>query len=137
MLRLLYSLLICTAAAAACFETEGMTHLLRSYPQQPFTGCRMGVRLHSVMSNAKQIHKLQSLLTKNRSNVPKGHIPVYVGEVHKKRFVIPTSNLNHPLFLDFLNRAEEEFGFDHPMGSPTIPCNQDAFIDLTSQLNPL
>ncbi|CAN4114726.1 unnamed protein product [Withania somnifera] len=53
--------------------------------------------------------------------VPKGHCAVYVGESQKKRFVVPL-------------KAEEEFGFDHPMGGLTIPCKEDVFIDLTSLL---
>ncbi|KAE9616472.1 putative small auxin-up RNA [Lupinus albus] len=66
-------------------------------------------------------------------NVPKGHLAVYVGENHK-RFVIPISYLNHPLFKDLLDWAEEEFGFNHPMGGLTIPCNENYFITLTSSL---
>nr|CAN62606.1 hypothetical protein VITISV_016867 [Vitis vinifera] len=69
------------------------------------------------------------------ANVPKGHFAVYVGESQKKRFVIPISYLNHPLFQDLLHRAEEEFGFDHPMGGLTIPCSEDYFISLTSHLS--
>ncbi|XP_060217326.1 uncharacterized protein LOC132644737 [Lycium barbarum] len=67
-------------------------------------------------------------------DVPKGHFAVYVGETRKKRFVIPISLLSEPLFQDLLSQAEEEFGFDHPMGGVTIPCSEDLFIDLTSRL---
>ncbi|KAG6651623.1 auxin-responsive protein SAUR23-like [Carya illinoinensis] len=95
----------------------------------------MGMRLPSMLSNAKQLLKLHSMQTRNQSGVPKGHIAVYVGEIQKKRFVIPISYLNHPLFQDLLSRAEEEFGFNHPMGGLTIPCKEDAFIGLTSQLH--
>eukprot|EP00261_Vitis_vinifera_P032520 XP_019073763.1 PREDICTED: auxin-responsive protein SAUR21 isoform X1 [Vitis vinifera] len=95
----------------------------------------MGIRLPSKIHNAKQILKLQSLLSRNQSSVPKGHCAVYVGEIQKKRFVVPISYLNHPAFQDLLHLAEEEFGFDHPMGGLTIPCEEDAFIDLTSRLN--
>ncbi|KAI3846863.1 hypothetical protein MKW92_040729 [Papaver armeniacum] len=56
-------------------------------------------------------------------------------DIQKKRFVVPVSYLNHPMFQDLLSSAEEEFGFDHPMGGLTIPCKQASFIDLTSQLN--
>ncbi|XVF00954.1 hypothetical protein REPUB_Repub04eG0046700 [Reevesia pubescens] len=91
----------------------------------------MGIRLPSVILHAKQVLKLQS---RNQTDVPKGHIAVYVGKFHKTRFVVPISYLNHPCFLDLLNRAEEEFGFNHPMGGLTIPCDVDAFIDLTSRL---
>ncbi|OIT35305.1 auxin-responsive protein saur20 [Nicotiana attenuata] len=68
-------------------------------------------------------------------DVPKGHFAVYVGEKQKKRFVIPISFLSQPLFHDFLSKAEEEFGFDHPMGCLTIPCSEDVFFDLTSRLS--
>ncbi|CBI17626.3 unnamed protein product, partial [Vitis vinifera] len=88
----------------------------------------MGIRLPSVISNAKQILKLQS-------DVPKGHFAVYVGEIQKKRFVVPISYLNHPSFQDLLQQAEEEFGFNHSMGGLTIPCKEETFIDLASQLS--
>ncbi|KAF3620963.1 Auxin-responsive protein SAUR20 [Capsicum annuum] len=67
-------------------------------------------------------------------DIPKGHFAVYVGEMQKKRFVVPISFLSEPLFQDLLSQAEEEFGFDHPMGGVTIPCSEDLFIDLTSRL---
>lgn len=98
----------------------------------------MGIHLTGI-ANAKQ--KLQRTLSAKYgmgsavTNVPKGHFAVYVGETQKKRFVIPISYLNHPLFKDLLNLAEEEFGFDHPMGGLTIPCSEDYFISLTSALN--
>ncbi|KAK9109000.1 hypothetical protein Sjap_017060 [Stephania japonica] len=67
--------------------------------------------------------------------VPKGYIAVYVGETQKRRFVVPISYLNHPLFQGLLDQAEEEFGFDHPMGGLTIPCNEEDFLDVTYSLN--
>ncbi|KAK4562501.1 hypothetical protein RGQ29_005129 [Quercus rubra] len=70
-------------------------------------------------------------------DVPEGYLAVYVGESEEKRFVIPISYLNQPAFQQLLNKAEEEFGFDHPMGGLTIPCNEDMFIDLTSRLDEL
>ncbi|KAH7574959.1 hypothetical protein JRO89_XS02G0026500 [Xanthoceras sorbifolium] len=54
------------------------------------------------------------------TDVPKGHLAVYVGESQRKRFVIPVSFLNHSSFQDLLCQAEEEFGFDHPMGKSRI-----------------
>ncbi|KAI4297709.1 hypothetical protein L6164_037586 [Bauhinia variegata] len=92
------------------------------------------------IANAKQ--KLQRTLSARirmasasaTSDVPKGHFAVYVGENHR-RFVIPISHLNHPLFRDLLTWAEEEFGFNHPMGGLTIPCTEDYFITLISMLN--
>lgn len=96
----------------------------------------MGIRLPIFMAlHANKMFKWQQHLhSRNHSNVPKGHIAVYVGEAQKKRFVVPISYLNHPSFVDLLNRAEEEFGYNHPMGGLTIPCKEEAFITLTSQL---
>ncbi|KAH9307607.1 hypothetical protein KI387_035518, partial [Taxus chinensis] len=59
------------------------------------------------------------------SDVPKGHIPVYVGS-DRSRFIIPATYLNHPLFRPLLEKAAEEFGFRHRMGI-VIPCEKDAF----------
>ncbi|KAI4332787.1 hypothetical protein L6164_017668 [Bauhinia variegata] len=65
--------------------------------------------------------------------VPKCYLAVYVGE-EMKRFIIPISYLNQPLFQELLSQAEEEFGYHHPMGGLTIPCREDVFIELTSHL---
>ncbi|KAF8048868.1 hypothetical protein N665_2368s0009 [Sinapis alba] len=95
--------------------------------------------MRSMLPNANQIFKLQSMRKKKGSPsstttsglVPKGHVAVYVGErLEKKRFVVPITYLNHPLFREFLNHAEEEFGFHHPMGGLTIPCQEEAFLQL-------
>ncbi|XVF67858.1 hypothetical protein PTKIN_Ptkin10aG0155600 [Pterospermum kingtungense] len=72
---------------------------------------------------------------RKQPDVPKGHVAVYVGEGQRKRFVVPISYLNHPAFAELLLRAEEEFGFNHPMGGITIPCKEEAFVDLTSRLH--
>ncbi|XP_023512608.1 auxin-responsive protein SAUR21-like [Cucurbita pepo subsp. pepo] len=96
----------------------------------------MGIRLLSVLLGAaKQILKMQSVSAVCQSNVPKGHIPVYVGETERKRFFVPISYLSHPLFVDLLDRAEEEFGFSQPIGGLTIPCKEEAFIYVTSRLH--
>ncbi|GFY89745.1 SAUR-like auxin-responsive protein family [Actinidia rufa] len=63
-------------------------------------------------------------------DVPKGHFAVYVGE-NRSRFIVPISFLTHPEFQCLLQRAEEEFGFDHEMGL-TIPCEEVFFRSLTS-----
>ncbi|KAH7851465.1 hypothetical protein Vadar_012015 [Vaccinium darrowii] len=73
----------------------------------------------------------------NIAHAPKGYLAVYVGEVQKKRFLVPISYLNQPLFQELLQKAEEEFGFSHPMGGLTIPCREDTFLNLTSLLNGL
>lgn len=98
----------------------------------------MGIRLPSV-TVAKQILRRTALIgnkvASTNLDVPKGFLAVYVGEAQKKRYVVPVSFLNHPSFQALLRKAEEEFGFDHPMGGLTIPCREDMFIDVTSHLS--
>ncbi|KAI4323753.1 hypothetical protein L6164_023334 [Bauhinia variegata] len=72
--------------------------------------------------------------SKKAVDVPKGYLAVYVGE-KLKRFVIPLSYLNKPTFQDLLSQAEDEFGYDHPMGGLTIPCKEHVFLSITSCLN--
>ncbi|KAF4348872.1 hypothetical protein F8388_024015 [Cannabis sativa] len=91
----------------------------------------MGFRFPSIVQ-AKQL--IQRPFSSSKE-VPKGYLAVYVGENKMKRFVIPLSILNQQSFQELLSQAEEEFGFDHPMGALTIPCPEDAFIDLISRLN--
>ncbi|ESW03724.1 hypothetical protein PHAVU_011G037000 [Phaseolus vulgaris] len=67
-------------------------------------------------------------------DVPKGYIAVYVGD-KMKRFMIPVSYVNQPSFQNLLSKAEEEFGYDHPLGGLTIPCGEDVFLDITSRFN--
>ncbi|CAL9021606.1 unnamed protein product, partial [Prunus brigantina] len=69
----------------------------------------------------------------NLADVPKGILQF----IKKQRFIIPISFLNQPAFQELLSEAEEEFGFDHPTGGLTIPCRQDAFLDVISHLNSL
>ncbi|QCE05170.1 SAUR family protein [Vigna unguiculata] len=68
--------------------------------------------------------------------VPKGYLAVYV-RVNMRRFVIPISYVNQSSFQDLLSKAEQEFGYDHPTGGLTIPCDEDEFLSLTSRLNEL
>ncbi|CAK9159248.1 unnamed protein product [Ilex paraguariensis] len=58
-------------------------------------------------------------------DVPKGYLAVYVGP-ELRRFIIPTTYLSDPLFKVLLEKAEEEFGFDHS-GGLTIPCEIETF----------
>ncbi|XP_074275480.1 auxin-induced protein 15A-like [Silene latifolia] len=84
----------------------------------------MVFRLPSMISSSKNVVKTQS---KSHKGVPKGHVAVYVGN-ERKRYVVPLSCLSHPAFQDLLSKAEDEFGFNHPMGGLTIPCDEKTFI---------
>ncbi|KAI3745162.1 hypothetical protein L1987_58268 [Smallanthus sonchifolius] len=68
------------------------------------------------------------------TDIPKGYFAVYVGEQEKKRFVVSVSLLSEPSFQELLHQAEEEFGYNHPMGGLTIPCSEDVFTHLASRL---
>ncbi|XP_007041976.2 PREDICTED: auxin-responsive protein SAUR21 [Theobroma cacao] len=92
----------------------------------------MGFRLPRIV-NPKQSLK-RTLSFSETTVVPKGHFAVYVGEVEKKRFVVPISFLKHHSFKNLLSEAEEEYGFNHPMGALTIPCSEEAFLDLIGSL---
>ncbi|XP_021900421.1 auxin-responsive protein SAUR23-like [Carica papaya] len=98
----------------------------------------MGVRLRGAIL-AKQIFCKSVSATNKRASVsadvPKGFLAVYVGESQKKRFMVPVSYLDQPSFQALLSKAEEEFGFDHPMGGLTIPCREDTFFHVTSGLH--
>jgi SAUR family protein len=93
----------------------------------------MGFRLPGIANAKKSLTR--SLSASKSLDTPKGYFAVYVGESQKKRFVIPISYLNHPSFQDLLSQAEEQFGYDHPMGGITILCSEHTFLDLTSRLS--
>ncbi|KAF7848235.1 hypothetical protein BT93_L2163 [Corymbia citriodora subsp. variegata] len=100
----------------------------------------MGIHL-LVVSLTKQILR-GSLFTKKQAvpmaiGVPKGYFAVYVGETQARRYVVPISHLTQPSFQHLLTRAEEEIGFNHPMGNLRIPCEEEFFLDLTSRINRL
>ncbi|KVH90399.1 auxin-responsive protein SAUR50-like [Cynara cardunculus var. scolymus] len=83
--------------------------------------------LKHIMKRCSSLGKKQQ---QHNDDVPKGHFVVYVGE-SRSRYVIPISFLSRPEFQNLLQRAEEEFGFDHDMGL-TIPCEEQVFESLTS-----
>ncbi|KAK8668509.1 hypothetical protein V6N13_105962 [Hibiscus sabdariffa] len=103
-----------------------------SFPHPNNLTKTMGFRLPRIV-NAKPSLK-QTLSSSETTMVSKGHFAVYVGEEEKKRFVVPISFLKHPLFQNLLSEAEEEFGFNHPMGALTIPCSEETFVDLSCNL---
>ena len=60
--------------------------------------------------------------------VPEGHLPVYVGE-EMERFVVSAHLLNHPIFINLLNRSAQEYGYQHK-GVLRIPCHVLLFQSL-------
>lgn len=61
-------------------------------------------------------------------DVPKGCLAIKVGHgEEQQRFVVPVIYFNHPLFMQLLKEAEEEYGFDQK-GTITIPCHVEEFV---------
>ncbi|XP_028796931.1 auxin-responsive protein SAUR32-like [Neltuma alba] len=69
-------------------------------------------------------------------DVPKGCLAIRVGqgEDDLQRFVVPVIYFNHPLFLQLLKEAEEEFGFDQK-GAITIPCHVEEFRSVQDMID--
>ena len=89
----------------------------------------MGIQItRKVLKNSVGNKKIQQ--SSSSMDVPKGHVVVYIGENCMTRQVIPISYLNHALFQRVLHLIEEEFGYEHPMGGLTIPCNEEFFANL-------
>lgn len=78
-------------------------------------------RNHTILRSDSTLQ--DRLLQKN--DVPEGHVPVYVGE-EMKLFVINAELLNHPVFVNLLNRAAQEYGYQHE-GVLRIPCKVTVF----------
>ncbi|CAL9233321.1 unnamed protein product [Arabidopsis halleri] len=86
------------------------------------------------MAMMRGILAAKKILTSKPASTPKGFLAVYVGENQKKRYMVSVTFLNQPSFQALLSKAEEDFGFDHPMGGLTIPCPEDTFVAIASQL---
>lgn len=60
-------------------------------------------------------------------DIPKGCLAIKVGQGEdQQRFIVPVLYFNHPLFMQLLKEAEEEYGFDQK-GTITIPCHVQEF----------
>ncbi|PIN07131.1 hypothetical protein CDL12_20300 [Handroanthus impetiginosus] len=98
----------------------------------------MGIKLTGIANATKKLRQnissKKGIFQPRPIDVPKGHFAVYVGK-SRRRFVVPISHLNHPLFEELLHWAEEEFGYDHPMGGLTIPCKEEYFLSIISLIS--
>ncbi|XP_076946885.1 auxin-induced protein 15A-like [Bidens hawaiensis] len=61
---------------------------------------------------------------------PTGFLALYIGE-ERRRFVVPTGYLSHPLFKMLLDKASYEFGFEQKHGL-VVPCSVTAFQEVLS-----
>lgn len=66
-------------------------------------------------------NSFRSLKLRRSSGVPVGHLPVYVGE-EMERFIVSAELLNHPIFIQLLNKSAQEYGYEQK-GVLRIPCD--------------
>ncbi|GKE65089.1 auxin-induced protein 15A-like protein [Tanacetum coccineum] len=52
-------------------------------------------------------------------------------ETKRRRFVVPTGYLSHPLFKIMLEKSSEEFGFTQKNGM-VVPCSVNDFQEMVS-----
>ncbi|KAI3502213.1 hypothetical protein L1887_30245 [Cichorium endivia] len=62
------------------------------------------------------------------TSTPRGCIALYVGE-ERRRFVVHTAYLSHPLFQMLLEKTAEEFGFVQ-QDRLVIPCSINVFREV-------
>ena len=71
---------------------------------------------------------------KNEYIIPKGSLPVYVGQDILIRFVIDASVLSHPLLAELLEASAHEFGYEHT-GALRIPCDVLLFERILNRID--
>ncbi|KAI3730314.1 hypothetical protein L1987_61483 [Smallanthus sonchifolius] len=87
---------------------------------------------------AVMVERLQKrLFVRNIDGVPEdvkeGHFAVIaVDEYEERRFVIPVSYLKRASFVKLLERAAEEYGFEHE-GAVVIPCRPSELERMLAQ----
>ncbi|CAN1255414.1 Auxin-responsive protein SAUR71 [Linum perenne] len=84
------------------------------------------VRIHQMLKQWRR--KARSSASSSPSDVPAGHVAVYVG-ASCRRFVVRATFLNHPIFKRILAMAEEEYGFENS-GPLRIPCDEWEFEEV-------
>ncbi|PWA79873.1 SAUR-like auxin-responsive protein family [Artemisia annua] len=66
------------------------------------------------------------------SAVPRGHLPVYVGE-DMQRFVVKANLLKHPVFINLLYKSAQEYGYEQ-QGVLRIHCQVVVFEQVLEAL---
>lgn len=87
------------------------------------------LNLHLHIPHFNFHHQIHNHDKKHDQDVPKGCISIMVGhegDEELQKFVIPVIYINHPLFMELLKAAEDEYGFDQK-GPITLPCYVDEF----------
>ncbi|KAL5713677.1 hypothetical protein ACHQM5_015731 [Ranunculus cassubicifolius] len=68
------------------------------------------------------------------SDLPEGHVRVYVGKDSPCKFELEANYLNHPLFENLLELSVDEFGYSYE-GALRLSCEIDLFQHIVQLLN--
>ncbi|KAK9057097.1 hypothetical protein SSX86_024464 [Deinandra increscens subsp. villosa] len=79
-----------------------------------------------------QSFRTPKLKSRRSGAVPEGHLPIYVGD-EMQRFVVSAHLLNHPIFINLLNRSAQEYGYEQK-GVLRIPCHVFVFEQVLEAL---
>ncbi|KAI3510070.1 hypothetical protein L1887_25597 [Cichorium endivia] len=77
------------------------------------------------LTTARLCQSFRMAKPRRSGSVPEGHLPVYVGE-EMERFVVNAELLNHPIFINLLNKSAQEYGYEQK-GVLRIPCHVIVF----------
>ncbi|XP_062115751.1 auxin-responsive protein SAUR71 [Humulus lupulus] len=91
--------------------------LLRSDGSAAASATRRPLRTESLRVKLRR----RSSSTPAPAVVPEGHVPVYVGD-EMERFVVSAELLNHPVFVELLDKSAQEYGYEQK-GVLRIPCH--------------
>ncbi|KAF5774031.1 putative small auxin-up RNA [Helianthus annuus] len=72
-------------------------------------------------SDSRFSHRSRTPKSRRSGGVPEGHLPVYVGD-EMERFIVSADLLNHPIFINLLNKSAQEYGYEQK-GVLRIPCH--------------
>ncbi|XP_062015890.1 auxin-responsive protein SAUR72-like [Rosa rugosa] len=97
--------------------------LLRSSDSTAASGASSNSRPRR--SESFRVLKLRRRRSNPETGVPEGHVPVYVGD-EMERFVVSAELLNHPVFVELLNKSAQEYGYEQ-RGVLRIPCHVVVF----------
>ncbi|KAG2595569.1 hypothetical protein PVAP13_5KG134300 [Panicum virgatum] len=62
-----------------------------------------------------------------KDRVPRGYVPILIGQgEEREKILVPMEHLKQPYFLELLDLAVQEFGYEQ-QGILHIPCTTQAF----------
>ncbi|CAH9113850.1 unnamed protein product [Cuscuta epithymum] len=107
--------------------------LLKKMKRLVYRGGRRAAVASSSAEAAAEKWRAEEKRRRIPSDVPKGHLAVYVGE-RQKRFVIKLTTLKHPLFISLLDETaaelQDEYEYEYDDSKFWIPCDESIFVSV-------